>query len=147
MITSLSGEFVQFNASYTHAPELGGEETSIITNLAAHFISKEVLNDQAGRDTILDFLADNVYLMYGEEGAFGVVAHPRSVRAAINTYLQGFLKEENIRVRVKAIKFETKAPRDDWKAEALVSFGNLNKSFESSWRPSLALSRPGKLSE
>ncbi len=80
---------------------------------------------------VLDFLADNVYLMYGEEGAFGVVAHPRSVRSAINTYLQGFLKEENIRVRVKAIKFETKAPRDDWKAEALVSFGTLKKKFES----------------
>lgn len=34
---------------------------------------------------ILDFLADNVYLVYGVEGAFGVFAHPRQVRAAINT--------------------------------------------------------------
>ncbi|MDF7800707.1 hypothetical protein P4C99_14610 [Pontiellaceae bacterium B1224] len=58
MITTLSGEFVEFNASYTHAPEFGGEETSLITNLVAHFIAKEVLNDQAGRDEILDFLAD-----------------------------------------------------------------------------------------
>lgn len=58
MITSLSGEFVEFKASYTHAPELGGEETSIISNITAHFIAHEVLNDQAGRDAILDFLAD-----------------------------------------------------------------------------------------
>lgn len=58
MITSLSGEFVEFRASYTHAPEFGGEETSLITNLVAHFMAAEVLNDQLGRDTILDFLAD-----------------------------------------------------------------------------------------
>ncbi|MBM3881079.1 MAG: hypothetical protein FJ387_15385 [Verrucomicrobia bacterium] len=58
MITSLSGEFVEFKASYTHASELGGEETSVIKSLAAHFIAHEVLNDQPGRDTLKDFLAD-----------------------------------------------------------------------------------------
>ena len=58
MVTSLSGTFVSFNASYTHAPELGGEQTSIISNVAAHFIEHEVLNDMPGRDMVLDFLAD-----------------------------------------------------------------------------------------
>lgn len=58
MITSLSGEFVEFKASYTHASELGGEETSIIKSLQAHFILHEVLVDLPGRDTIKDFLAD-----------------------------------------------------------------------------------------
>ncbi len=80
---------------------------------------------------VLDFLADNVYLMYGMEGTFGVVAHPRTVRSAINTYLDGYLKEENIRVRTKAIKFETKAPREDWTAPDLVTFDSLKKKFES----------------
>jgi beta propeller repeat protein len=58
MITSLSGEFIEFNASFTHASELGGEETSIIKDLNAYFIAREVKNDQPGRDEILDFLAD-----------------------------------------------------------------------------------------
>jgi beta propeller repeat protein len=58
MITSLSGEFTEFKATYTHASELGGEETSVIKSLEAHFIAHEVLNDQPGRDTLLDFLAD-----------------------------------------------------------------------------------------
>ena len=58
MITSLSGEFIEFNASFTHASELGGEETSIITDINAYFISHEVINDQPGRDDLLDFLAD-----------------------------------------------------------------------------------------
>lgn len=57
MITSLSGEFVEFKASYTHASELGGLETSIIKSLNAYFISHEVLNDQSGRDPLKDFLA------------------------------------------------------------------------------------------
>ncbi len=57
MITTLSGEFIDFNATYTHASELGGEETSVITSLDAHFFVQEVLNDQPGRDEILDFLA------------------------------------------------------------------------------------------
>src|ERR1041385_3260958 len=58
MITSLSGEFVSFKASYTHSSELGGEETSVIKSLNAYLIAHEVLNDQAGRDRIKDFLAD-----------------------------------------------------------------------------------------
>jgi beta propeller repeat protein len=58
MITSLSGEFVEFKASYTHRDDLGGLETSLIRSLEAHFISREVLNDLPGRDKIMDFLAD-----------------------------------------------------------------------------------------
>ena len=56
MITSLSGEFQEFKASYTHADELGGESTSLIVNLDAWFIVHEVVNDQPGRDGLLDFL-------------------------------------------------------------------------------------------
>ena len=58
MITTLSGEFTEFKASYTHSSDLGGEETSVIKALTAHFIAHEVFNDQAGRDRIKDFLAD-----------------------------------------------------------------------------------------
>jgi len=58
MITSLSGEFIEFKASYTHASDLGGEATSVITDMNAYFIAHEVKNDQAGRDDLLDFLAD-----------------------------------------------------------------------------------------
>ncbi|MCC5805514.1 MAG: hypothetical protein JJU00_04210 [Opitutales bacterium] len=58
MITTLSGEFVDFRARYTHASELGGEETSLIELIEAHFIAAEVLNDEPGRDRVLDFLAD-----------------------------------------------------------------------------------------
>jgi len=58
MITSLSGEFIEFKASYTHRDDLGGLATSLIKSLDAHFIAREVINDDPGRDKIFDFLAD-----------------------------------------------------------------------------------------
>jgi ATP-binding cassette subfamily E protein 1 len=66
---------------------------------------------------ILDFLAENVHLVYGEEGAYGVFTPPKSVRHAINLYLDGYLKEENIRFRTQPIEFSAHPPR---RAEARV---------------------------
>jgi beta propeller repeat protein len=58
MITTLSGQFIQFSASYTHASDLGGQETSLIQSLNAYFITHEVLDDDPGRDLQKDFLTD-----------------------------------------------------------------------------------------
>lgn len=58
MLCSLSGSFIAFSASYTHASDLGGQETSDIQSINAYFIAHEVLDDQPGRDGVKDFLAD-----------------------------------------------------------------------------------------
>lgn len=58
MITSLSGTFLSVSANYTHSSALGGAETSLIQSVNAYLFLHEVLNDQPGRDTIKDFLAD-----------------------------------------------------------------------------------------
>ncbi|UCF09111.1 MAG: ribosome biogenesis/translation initiation ATPase RLI [Thermoplasmata archaeon] len=78
---------------------------------------------------VLDFLGDEVYLMYGSEGAYGIIAHPRVVRSAINTYLSGYMREENIRFRDTEIHFETHAPRTGWDTPMLIEFGELEKAF------------------
>ncbi len=80
---------------------------------------------------IMDFLADLVHIMYGSEGAYGVMAQPRPVRTSINVYLEGYLREENIRFRDTEIKFERRPPRSDWQSEALVKFTALSKRFKS----------------
>jgi len=67
--------------------------------------------------------------MYGEEGAYGVVTHPRVVRHAINTYLSGYLKEENIRFGEK-IEFFAQSPKQRQKLNVLISYGNLTKSYD-----------------
>jgi ATP-binding cassette subfamily E protein 1 len=79
---------------------------------------------------ILDFLADTVYLMYGEEGAYGVVAQPRGVRHAVNTHLHGYMKEENIRFRDSEIEFQPKPPRDEWDRPVFVTIPELEKRFK-----------------
>ena len=53
---------------------------------------------------ILDFLAENVYLVFGSEGAFGIYAQPRQVRQAINVYLDGYAKEENMLAMIQVAK-------------------------------------------
>ena len=78
---------------------------------------------------ILDFLSDSIYLMYGSEGAYGVVAHPRSARNAINTYLGGFLQKENIRFRDYPITFELRPPRREWTTGVMLEFPELKKTF------------------
>lgn len=78
---------------------------------------------------ILDFLADSVHLMYGNEGAYGVVTHPRGVRHAINTYLSGYLSEENIRFGEK-IEFFDHPPKQRQELSILISYGHLEKKFE-----------------
>ncbi len=90
---------------------------------------------------ILDFLAHNVYLVYGTEGAFGVFAHPRKVRAAINAYLDGYLREENIRFRETSIEFESRPPRDQWGGSTLIKFDHLTVEY-----PTFTLEvEPGKI--
>ena len=79
---------------------------------------------------VLDFLCDNVHLVYGDEGAYGVVTHPRGVRHAINTYLSGYLKEENIRFGEK-IEFFAHPPKQRQQMSILITYNDLSKKFDS----------------
>lgn len=57
METTLSGQFVEFTANFSHADELGGELTSLLSEAVTHELIWDVLVDLPGRDGILDFLA------------------------------------------------------------------------------------------
>ncbi len=78
---------------------------------------------------IMDFLADNVSVVYGSEGSYGVFTLARQVRTAINVYLDGYLPEENIRFRDRPIEFFASPPRGEWKTATLVEYDNLSKDF------------------
>ena len=71
MTCSLSGEFVDFTAQYSHADELGGELTSLIDHISTHLLIHDVLVDVGGRDGVRDFLArdaESVIRVYESEG-------------------------------------------------------------------------------
>ena len=54
---------------------------------------------------ILDYLTDYVNVFFGGQGAFGLVSGVKSSKVGVNAYLDGFLKEENMKIRDKALKF------------------------------------------
>jgi len=97
----------------------------IIQELSKHKKVIVVEHDLA----VLDFLCENIHIMYGTEGAYGVVTLPRAVRHAINTYLSGYLKEENIRFGTK-IEFFASPPKPQQGLRVLVSYDSLVKEFE-----------------
>ena len=80
---------------------------------------------------ILDYMTELVHLMYGKSGAYGIVSMPKSTKAGINTYLSGYLKEENIRFRDNAIAFDEKPPSKLARKEVLTSWQKISKKLGS----------------
>jgi len=66
MICTLSGQFVEFTAEFSHSDELGGELTSLLDAVNTHFLVHDVIVDLPGRDLVKDFLAKDgdVYRIY-----------------------------------------------------------------------------------
>jgi ATP-binding cassette, sub-family E, member 1 len=79
---------------------------------------------------LLDYLADQAHLIYGEPAAFGVVTHPLPMRSAINTYLTGYLKDENVRFRTEPVRFVSHPPKPAARANPLVDFPALEKEYD-----------------
>ncbi|HLC51816.1 MAG TPA: ribosome biogenesis/translation initiation ATPase RLI [Candidatus Nanoarchaeia archaeon] len=80
---------------------------------------------------ILDYMTDLVNIMYGHEGVFGVVSGVKSNREGINAFLEGFLKEENMRFRDHAIKFEKAQDTGKGLPRQLISWTDLSKQLGS----------------
>jgi ATP-binding cassette subfamily E protein 1 len=74
---------------------------------------------------ILDYLSDYVSVLYGEPGVYGIISHPQGVRVGINIYLNGYIKDENVRFREEPISFHERPPQ-----ESLFSSGDVVLSYE-----------------
>jgi ATP-binding cassette subfamily E protein 1 len=79
---------------------------------------------------ILDFMTDYLYLTYGEARGYGIVSNSYVTRQAINTYLEGYIKQENMKFRDYEIKFSKKPPELDRSLVPFVSWTSLSKSFD-----------------
>ncbi|MFA5333489.1 MAG: ribosome biogenesis/translation initiation ATPase RLI [Candidatus Nanoarchaeia archaeon] len=78
---------------------------------------------------MLDYLADLGNIIYGKSGAYGIVSNQLSIREAINTYLYGYIKEDNMRFRDSEIKFDVKAPVISVSRFPLISWGEVSKNL------------------
>ena len=80
---------------------------------------------------ILDYMTNLIHLMYGQDSCYGVISNPRSTRAGINVYLEGYLKEENIRFRDHKIKFMKLHAKKKTKGIELISWKGITKKLGS----------------
>jgi len=60
---------------------------------------------------ILDWMSDEVHIAYGQTGVYGMISKQRTTSKAINSFLEGYLREENVRIRTYPIEFQIKSDR------------------------------------
>lgn len=77
---------------------------------------------------MLDYLSDEVYLVYGQPSSYGIVSHVHPTRGGINDYLIGFLPDENMRFRDEPIRFHIRPPRQvDAESESGLEWPEISK--------------------
>lgn len=79
---------------------------------------------------ILDYMTDLINIMYGFEGVYGIVSGIKSAREGINAFLEGYLKEENVRFRPAAIKFENAQDQTTTIPTPLIEWPELQKQLD-----------------
>src|SRR3989338_372458 len=78
---------------------------------------------------VMDYMADLIHIMYGKEGCYGIVSQLKAGKAGINSYLEGYIKEDNIRFRDHRIKFEVKPPLKKGKENILTEWPIMEKKL------------------
>ena len=80
---------------------------------------------------ILDYLSDYISLFYGAPGVYGIISHPQGVRVGINIYLNGYIKDENVRFREVPITFHEHPPQDSPfdSGDVVFSYDDIEVSF------------------
>ncbi len=78
----------------------------------------------------LDYISDEIQIVYGEQACYGIFSQSKAVRRGINEYMDGMLPDENIRFRPYQIKFSERPSERIVSNEVLVEFPELEKHFE-----------------
>ncbi|MBI1972530.1 ribosome biogenesis/translation initiation ATPase RLI [Candidatus Woesearchaeota archaeon] len=79
----------------------------------------------------LDYLSDEIQIVYGEPAAYGVFSQSKGVRRGINEYLDGYLPEDNVRFRNYSIVFHKPPPKVLGQKRVVCSFPEVEKSYNS----------------
>ncbi len=79
--------------------------------------------------TILDLISDYISILYGEFGAYGIVSDVYGSRIGINSYLDGFLKNENLRFRQNSISFHSHGAKDFSGSKVLFRYPEFKKTY------------------
>ncbi|WP_144733552.1 ribosome biogenesis/translation initiation ATPase RLI [Candidatus Nitrosocosmicus arcticus] len=99
----------------------------VIDNLAKEGKSVMIVEHDM---SLLDYLSDNIYLTYGEPGAYGIVSSLQSTKVGINNFLEGYIPTENVRFRDKAYKFDISSITETvLSSSPIVAYTSLTKTL------------------
>src|SRR3989344_5105532 len=79
----------------------------------------------------LDYVSDEIQIVYGEQACYGIFSQSKGVRRGINEYMDGFLPDENLKFRTYPIVFSEKPIERIVSQMVLVDFPELKKRFPS----------------
>ncbi len=77
----------------------------------------------------LDYISDEIQIVFGEPGAYGIFSQSKSVRRGINEYLDGYLPDDNMRFREYAIKFNIAPEEKVVSHQVAIEYPELKKDF------------------
>jgi len=101
-----------------------------VAKIISELVTKETSVNVIEHDLIvLDYIADLVHLMYGKESVYGVVSHPMAAKNGINTYLDGYLRDENMRFREYPIRYESRPTLRNKGEIPLIAWPKLKKKL------------------
>jgi ATP-binding cassette subfamily E protein 1 len=101
--------------------------SNLIRTLAARKKSVLVVEHDI---TFLDYVSDYVQIIYGEPGVYGVVSALYPSRTGINSLLDGYLPQENIRFREQPVVFRETSGGEIVQSEtSIATYENITKHF------------------
>ena len=78
----------------------------------------------------LDYVSDEIVIVYGEKACYGVFSQSKSVRNGINEYLDGYLINENMRFRDYQIKYFPAEEKIKYTKDILFDYPDLEKNYD-----------------
>ncbi len=99
----------------------------VINNLAKEGKSVMIVEHDM---SLLDYLSDNIFILYGEPGVYGIVSTLQSTKIGINNFLEGFIPTENVRFRDRAYKFDISSVTENMiSSMSTVTYTSLKKTL------------------
>ena len=78
----------------------------------------------------LDFIADRIHIFYGVPGVYGIVSKPYSTKNGINAFLDGYIKEDNVRIRNESIDFSVGKSAATSDSEVYLEWTDMEKRLD-----------------
>lgn len=78
---------------------------------------------------VLDYLSDFINVLYGEPAVYGIVGNPKSTLNGINEFLDGFLRDENVRFRGSELHFNVRSAEKQSDGALALKYPALEKTL------------------